>query len=699
MSPQIPKPTPFCCLSEAAFEERLSVENEPLGRPSCLRLTESESVGVDPDSAVFLGLPRGLQWAVPPIVTGRDTAPPLRLSRCAFHCVIVFASRKQNSKPERVGLPRALQPGEGQADPALPAVRTPLSSRSGARGQEAVPSGGPGALGCCAIGRAFVTAHRACQEALQCQFLKRFPALPGRSSALSHGQVGSRRTDSQRARRGAEQRVLLSRGPRLAPGLSPPVAPPRPSSHPGSARLRPAEGSMLAVRCALLTALLTAPSAAASRSCRALEVANDTVASLPGATVTLTCPGMEPENNTTVYWVHNGSNLRRWASVGRNLLLRLVQPSDSGNYSCYVDGQQAGTVRLLVDVPPEKPNLHCFRKNPLMNVVCEWRPHHKPSETTKAVLNVKKLKLSFTTEFQVPCQYSQEFQNFSCQVAILEDNNAFYVVTLCVANSVGSKSSNDVSFEAIRIVQPDPPVNLVVTAMPGNPHWLNVSWQDPESWDPYYYLLQYEVRYRPEWSKTSTVWLIKNLEKKPKKTYHHCIIQDALRGMKHVVQIRGKEEFGIGKWSEWTPEVTCTPWIDTRSTPRTPTEPPDEEDYDEDLYRISTGTTETPGQESSSASLATFLVAGGSLAFGLLLCVGVVLRLKKTWKAQAGKECKTNSPPPYSPGQLKPTVVLVPLLTQAAPPRSSNTLSHNCPDAGEPQSPYDISNRDYFFPR
>uniref|UniRef100_A0A8C6W6H4 Interleukin 6 receptor, alpha n=1 Tax=Nannospalax galili TaxID=1026970 RepID=A0A8C6W6H4_NANGA len=408
------------------------------------------------------------------------------------------------------------------------------------------------------------------------------------------------------------------------------------------------------------------------------EVANDTVASLPGATVTLTCPGMEPENNTTVYWVHNGSNLRRWASVGRNLLLRLVQPSDSGNYSCYVDGQQAGTVRLLVDVPPEKPNLHCFRKNPLMNVVCEWRPHHKPSETTKAVLNVKKL---FTTEFQVPCQYSQEFQNFSCQVAILEDNNAFYVVTLCVANSVGSKSSNDKPY-SLSTVQPDPPVNLVVTAMPGNPHWLNVSWQDPESWDPYYYLLQYEVRYRPEWSKTSTVWL------KPKKTYHHCIIQDALRGMKHVVQIRGKEEFGIGKWSEWTPEVTCTPWIGTWLSGVI------WEPFVSDLPHLTWWL-----QESSSASLATFLVAGGSLAFGLLLCVGVVLRLKKTWKAQAGKECKTNSPPPYSPGQLKPTVVLVPLLTQAAPPRSSNTLSHNCPDAGEPQSPYDISNRDYFFPR
>lgn len=470
-----------------------------------------------------------------------------------------------------------------------------------------------------------------------------------------------------------------------------------------------------ALLAALLAALLTAPTAAAFHKCTSLEVENGTLVSLPGVPVMLTCPGVEPEDNTTVYWVHNGSNPRRWASVGRNLLLRLVQPSDSGNYLCYLDGWQAGTVRLLVDVPPEEPNIHCFRKHFLQNLVCVWRPSHPPSKTTEAVLEVMK---QFTSEsFQVPCQYSEEFQNFSCQAAIREDKQAYHIANLCVANSVGSKSSNKVLFHSRKVVQPDPPANLVVTAIPGNPHWLNVSWQDPNTWDSNYYWLRFEVRYRPEWSETFTVWLIKkspglktikglkiaqqlNKTWEPKILHHHCVIPDALGGMKHVVQIRGRDDLGTGKWSEWTPEVTCTPWIDTRKLAGTPTEPPDEEDYDEDFYRNSPGTTEPPGQESSSASVATFLVAGGSLVFGLLLCAGVVLRLKKTWKAQAGKECKMTLPPPYSSGQLMPTVVLVPLLAPATSPSSQgsdNSVSHSRPGAGEPQSPYDISNRDYFF--
>lgn len=100
-------------------------------------------------------------------------------------------------------------------------------------------------------------------------------------------------------------------------------------------------------------------------------------------------------------------------------------------------------------------------------------------------------------------------------------------------------------------------------------------------------------------------------------------------------------------------------------------------------------------QDSSSGPLPTFLVAGGSLAFGTLLCVGVVLRFRKTWRLRALKDGKASGHPPYSLGQLvperpKPTPGLVPLIS---PP-----VSPSRPDARSPQSPYDVSNRDYFFP-
>lgn len=49
----------------------------------------------------------------------------------------------------------------------------------------------------------------------------------------------------------------------------------------------------------------------------------------------------------------------------------------------------------------------------------------------------------------------------------------------------------------------------------------------------------------------------------PEKYHYNCTITDALRGLTHVVQIRMQEEFGIGQWSQWSPEVRGTPWTGT----------------------------------------------------------------------------------------------------------------------------------------
>lgn len=71
--------------------------------------------------------------------------------------------------------------------------------------------------------------------------------------------------------------------------------------------------------------------------------------SLPGATVTLVCPGKEAEGNATIHWVYSGSQHRRWTTTGNSLLLRAVQLNDTGNYSCFLGDHLVGTVPLLVD--------------------------------------------------------------------------------------------------------------------------------------------------------------------------------------------------------------------------------------------------------------------------------------------------------------------------------------------------------------
>ncbi|XP_077012418.1 interleukin-6 receptor subunit alpha isoform X2 [Tamandua tetradactyla] len=469
---------------------------------------------------------------------------------------------------------------------------------------------------------------------------------------------------------------------------------------------------MLAAGCALLFALLAARGAAlAPGDCPAPELASDVLTSLPGASVTLSCPDADVGDNGTVHWVLRsggaGSAPGRRAGLGGRLLLRSVQPGDSGDYSCFRAGRPAGRVRLLVDVPPEEPQLSCFRKSPLSKVHCEWGPRNTPSSRTTALLLVRKFQNVLVEDFQEPCQYLQEPQKFSCQLAVPEGDSSFYVVSLCVANSAGSKASRAQTFESYEILQPDPPVNLSVTPVVRNPRWLRVTWQDPPSWNSHFYRLRFEIRYRAERSKTFTTWMVRELQ-------HHCIIHDAWSGRRHVVQLRAQEEFGHGLWSEWSQEVLGTPWTEPESpraeppVPASAQAPTTDEEDGHILSRDSANATSLPVQDSSPASLPTFLVAGGSLAFGSLLCIGVILRFKKRWKLSALKEGKTRvQPQPYALGQLvperpKPTPGLVPLISPPVSPcslGSDHTSGHSQPEARAPRSPYDVSNRDYFLPR
>ncbi|XP_036612111.1 interleukin-6 receptor subunit alpha [Trichosurus vulpecula] len=442
--------------------------------------------------------------------------------------------------------------------------------------------------------------------------------------------------------------------------------------------------------------------------CPRLDIPGNMLSQVLGAPITLTCLDGELETNATIHWTLEGEpigpQLGQREMVGGKLLLKSVQYNDSGNYTCYLDGQPVRTLPLLVVEPPEEPVCSCRRKSFISGVHCEWSLQRKPSPQTKAVLLVRQVEREET--FQRPCHYLRGSQKFSCHLNLAEDDDSLYLVVLCVANGVVRKSSKACRFKGFEVLQPDPPTNITVAAVDKSPHRLNVTWKDPPSWNSIYYRLQFELRYRVEKSKTYTT--IRG------KDQHSFIISDALMGMSHVVQIRAREEFNHGKWSEWSKEIVGTPWTETKS-PAVGTGlfistqvPTTLDNYNESLFEENPeGSTNTSPAPGSTHSPYTFLLAGGSLVLGMVLFIGIIMRYRKKSKLTVLKEGKPNVLPPSSLGQLAPeklqsNMVLAPLVPPSVSASSSeptNTPGHSGRDIADLQSPYDITNRDYFFPR
>lgn len=144
--------------------------------------------------------------------------------------------------------------------------------------QEVTPFGSPERWAVAPSSPAFVTASRGCQKELLHRFLKCFAvARTARCSASrASGKSRRHRAEPRRVERslavGAECGVQGGRLQLSGPQPSPPPVPlPRPPPPVRAAEPPGAEGSMLAVGCALLAALLAAPAVAlVLGSCRPL---------------------------------------------------------------------------------------------------------------------------------------------------------------------------------------------------------------------------------------------------------------------------------------------------------------------------------------------------------------------------------------------------------------------------------------------
>ncbi|CAM4674867.1 unnamed protein product [Lepidochelys olivacea] len=452
---------------------------------------------------------------------------------------------------------------------------------------------------------------------------------------------------------------------------------------------------MWAIRAAGLLCLLAA---AAGGPCPPPALPPDTVLSAVGANVTLPCLQWQPEPNGTISWkLENQAVSSERAVLGASLLLHLVQDSDSGRYSCYVGGCLVRSLRLLVEEPPEPPGFSCYRRSHVRDVLCEWQPRRRPSPRTRAALWVKKW---FTGEnaTEKRCRYFPKVDKVTCRVTVPpSEDDTLLLVSVSVSNGAGSVASKGQVISANRVLKPDPPVNVLVEPVERAPQKLRVTWMYPPSWDSRFYQLHFQVRYRAERSQSYTE--VDQLRETS------LVIHDAWHGERHMVQVRGLEEFGHGSWSEWSQEAVGTPWADPNSlewqTGSYSSQFPSDYDFYSDTFTgppgpYSSNTEGANGEalgvgDRATVPLYTFLVTGGSLFLGTGLLAGIVLRYKKKWRRG-------------SLGQGKASVVVQHPLMLLAPPSPTSPVSE-APLLSPPASPgsvgstgpFEVTNMDYLL--
>uniref|UniRef100_A0A6I8PEH9 Interleukin 6 receptor n=1 Tax=Ornithorhynchus anatinus TaxID=9258 RepID=A0A6I8PEH9_ORNAN len=387
--------------------------------------------------------------------------------------------------------------------------------------------------------------------------------------------------------------------------------------------------------------------------------------SAPGARVALPCPAGGPEADgddpasasTSASWSLEGRVLEpepgRLVPLNGTLLLGPVQPAHAGTYSCYRHGRLVRRVRLLVEAPPEAPQISCYRKSHHSSVLCEWVPDRPPSPGTQATLWVRHwIGAGAGEPTRADCEYVPGRRAFSCPLTLSGWDDEDYVASACVANSVAGRLGPYHRFNGYRCVRPDAPADVTVTSVAGRPRWLNVTWSYPPSWESLFSLLRFQLRYRARGSTAfTTLWP----EAQSSRRQSH-LISDAWAHVDHVVQLRAQEEFNIGEWSDWSPEARAAPWTEPRApvarteASKAPQPPPAFDHF----TKFPTGQPDEAGSEDHPRQLPTgpqysFLVAGGSLILGMALFVGIMIRYWRTWKKQSKLKGVKASGPPQCP--------------------------------------------------
>ncbi|TRY54405.1 hypothetical protein DNTS_023682 [Danionella cerebrum] len=232
-----------------------------------------------------------------------------------------------------------------------------------------------------------------------------------------------------------------------------------------------------------------------------------------GSRVTLTCAGSLI--GSPVEWRFNGSSVPPWQTHEGSLLLLNTTQAMEGNYSCH---DEQGALLQSIKLRMGRNLKGSFSRNP-----CEQED----------------LGLNECTITDPPLWSALKF-----------------LVNITEINPLGSNSTI-IQIDPLQLLKPDPPEDVQVFPVEGEPTQLLVQWSCPPSWPVQLHIfpLKFLLRYRPVGSK---YWSMLDTEGDMS-----VKIMDALLGHLHEIQIRAQDALiNHSQWSEWSHMVEAQPWIE-----------------------------------------------------------------------------------------------------------------------------------------
>ncbi|KAL2084132.1 hypothetical protein ACEWY4_019650 [Coilia grayii] len=374
------------------------------------------------------------------------------------------------------------------------------------------------------------------------------------------------------------------------------------------------------------------------------------------------------------FWTLNGMALPGSAEM-RVLRLPHLGLKDVGNYTCYRQGALMSSVKITLGAPPVKPTLSCYRKSHESKIRCDWTSPQPIVPSPKCYLLLRKSRQLST----VACSYSVVRSRCWC-VLDHEERGAWgarsvYAARLCVTNTAGNTTSPEIRFTAENSIKPDPPMSLRASGVQGGERLLGVSWTYPASWRRGFYLLRFQLRYRPSHGEKYQTVETEALS---------WTITDAFPDTEYELQLRAIEEFNLGHWSDWTSPVYACTWKSPESTTMA-----DFHSLDPLWFEEGSGYDEEITTADSVVSDDSLNVFGS--AFGVCVLVVMIIllsayvfrhrmrfasKLGKLGPAPASGESSVAPPQPTSEEEK-------PLMSPVSPTPSQVTMQHHFPSTQE----------------